>query len=198
MAVLRVRIYGEACLSETSVPVEDFGQDLERLVADMAETMYTERGIGLAAPQVGVNQRAFVMDVDWVGQEGEEPKPEAQRRLQVFVNPEVTWESVDDTAIAEGCLSLPGIEGEVWRPDSVKLRWLDVKGEAREQKLEAIEARCVQHEIDHLDGVLFVDRMPAATRALLAGELRALRKSHMAADNKPAPTPQTDDGPPAY
>jgi peptide deformylase len=174
MAVLKVRIYGDPCLKEKSDTVEEFGEELKRLVADMGETMYASKGIGLAAPQVGVNKRVFVMDTDWVEEEG--GKKTGKRRLRAFINPEFTWQSEEDEAVSEGCLSLPDLEGDVYRPISVRMRWTDLKGAKHEETLDGLMARCVQHETDHLDGVLFVDRMPFVKRSLLAGKLHQIKK----------------------
>ena len=174
MAVGKIRIYGDPCLKEPSAPVTDFNQHLAGLVRDMAETMYGNRGIGLAAPQLGANERVFVADTDWVDEDG--GTPSGARHLKVFVNPEILWESQDDSAMSEGCLSLPEIEGEVYRPNSIRLRWRDQAGNTHERLMEGIEARCVQHELDHLDGILFVDRMPFTKRRLLAGRLRQLKE----------------------
>jgi len=176
MAVKRIRIYGDPFLKVSSAPVADFNQHLALLVQDMADTMYENRGIGLAALQVGVSQRVFVVDTDWVDEEG--GSPSGARHLKVFVNPEILWESQDDSAMSEGCLSLPEIEGEVYRPTSVRLRWQDQSGTAHERLMEGLEARCAQHELDHLNGILFVDRMPFTKRRLLAGRLRQLKEKH--------------------
>lgn len=175
MAVLPVKIYGEPCLKEKSAPVEHITPETGALLADMAETMYAKRGIGLAAPQVGVNLRIFVMDIDWTDRdEGEDT---GRRNLRVFINPEIVWESQDDGPFTEGCLSLPGIEAEVYRPTRVRLRWTDEKSASHEAEMDGLEARCAQHELDHLNGILFVDRLPFTKRTLLAGKLRKL-KSH--------------------
>ncbi|HUT23870.1 MAG TPA: peptide deformylase [Sumerlaeia bacterium] len=175
MAPLQIKIYGDDCLKRISKPVETFDGDLKRLIGNMAETMYEARGIGLAAPQVGENVRLLILDVDWIDEEGGEPKEE--RNLKVLVNPALAWESVEDSSVMEGCLSLPGIEGEVYRPVAAEIRYQDESGQQHERRVEGMEARCVQHEIDHLDGVLFVDRMPRMRRRLLAGKLNALKKT---------------------
>ncbi|MBN1866699.1 peptide deformylase [Candidatus Sumerlaeota bacterium] len=174
MAQLPIRIYGDPCLREKSRPIETIDDDVRQLVRDMAETLYADRGVGLAAPQVGRNVRLFVSDVDWVEDEG--GKDRGVRNLKVHINPELIWESPDDESHAEGCLSLPEIEGDVFRSCSVKVRYQDETGAVRERRAEGLEARCIQHEIDHLDGVLFVDRMPFVKRRLLAGKLREIKK----------------------
>ena len=173
MPQLPIRIYGDPCLRVASQPVEAFDGSLERLIRDMRNTLYAEpHHIGLAAPQVGANTRLFMMDVDWVNDE----EGEAKRNLQIFINPEITWESDRDVAMSEGCLSLPDIEGDVYRPEQVKIRYTDPAGEQHERQLAGLEARCAQHELDHLDGVLFVDRMPFVRRSMLAGKLSRLKQ----------------------
>ncbi|NQU42475.1 peptide deformylase [bacterium] len=176
MAIQKIRIYGDPCLKAHAERVEYFDQSLRSLARDMGETMYANRGIGLAASQIGVNLRVFVMDLDWVDEENGEQV--ARRNLRVFANPEIVEEASEDEAIPEACLSLPDLEGEVFRPVWVKLRWQDEAGRFHEEKMEGLRGRCVQHEGDHLDGILFIDRMPFAQRRLLAGKLQALKKTH--------------------
>lgn len=174
MAIRSIRIYGDPVLREKAQPVTEVTPETLALAADMLETMYAAKGIGLAAPQVGEGVRVFVLDVDWVEHEGgpEQHKPNPR----VFIDPEITWESTEDGKMSEGCLSLPGIEGDVFRPQEVKVAYTDRKGARRERKLTGLEARCAQHEIDHLNGVLFVDRMPFVRRQMLVGKLNALKK----------------------
>ncbi len=178
MALLTVRIYGDPCLKEVSKSVNGIDGDLKKIFSDMLETMYASHGVGLAAPQVGVNLRFFVTDVDWVNRE--DGVETGKRNSKIFINPEITEESEEDGPASEGCLSVPGIEGDVYRSLRVKMRYLDENGETHENAFEGLEARCVQHELDHLDGVLFVDRMPFVRRRLLAGKLNQLKKERIA------------------
>jgi len=136
-------------LREVASPVEAFDDGLRDLARDMLETMYEAPGRGLAAPQVGLGMRLFVMDVAW--KEGD-PDP------QVFVNPEVLGASEEQVTREEGCLSIPGRVSRVSRPAEVALRWQDLGGEWQEDTFGGLKATCVQHEIDHLDGVLCIDR----------------------------------------
>lgn len=184
MALRNIRIYGDPCLRETAQLVGEVAPETLALAADMLETMYAAKGIGLAAPQVGEGVRVFVLDVDWVEHEG---GPEEHRRNpRVFINPEIAWESAEDGRMLEGCLSLPGIEGDVYRPQEVRVAYTDRKGARRERKLGGLEARCAQHEIDHLNGVLFVDRMPFVRRQMLVGKLNALKKRQKAVEDESA------------
>lgn len=137
-------------------------QDVRGLSADMLESMYAANGRGLAAPQVGVLLRLFVMDASWkTGQ----PKP------QVFVNPNIVWRSDDLVDGPEGCLSLPGLTANVARSDHLRLGWQDMNGVAQEQAFTGFEAICIQHENDHLDGILTLDHLAAADRARAMKEL---------------------------
>jgi peptide deformylase len=181
MTLRNVRIYGDPVLRLKAERIEGVDDELRRLVADMAETMYLAEGIGLAAPQVGVSRRVIVVDVDQV-EGGKNSRSErrrvnpAKRRLQVFLNPEIVESSVEDCPYTEGCLSLPGLEGEVYRPARVKLRYQDAEGRPNLVELDGLPARVLQHELDHLDGVLFVDRMVPDDRRKLAGALSRLRE----------------------
>ena len=135
-------------LREVAAPVAAFDEGLRDLARDMLETMYEAPGRGLAAPQVGLPVRLFVMDVAW--KDGE-PEP------MVFVNPEVLGTSEDRVTREEGCLSIPGRVSRVSRPAEVALRWQDLAGEWQEDTFDGFAATCVQHELDHLDGVLCID-----------------------------------------
>jgi peptide deformylase len=154
--MLMIRKYGDPILKQQAKPLAKGGTPkLERLIEEMAETMYDACGVGLAAPQVGESIRLFIMDVDWVERED---NPDPKRSLQVFINPLITEESLEDSLLVEGCLSVPGIEGEVYRSERITLKYTDLDGESHEDEFSGMAARCIQHEIDHLDGILFIDR----------------------------------------
>jgi len=181
MTVLNIHIYGDSVLRAKAEPIEQVTEEIRRLVADMAETMYAAGGIGLAANQVGVPQRLVIIDVNQVESESERPQGRrkvnpAKRQLLPFLNPEVIGNGAEDRSLKEGCLSIPGLEGEVYRPLRVKVRYQDLEGATHELEAEGLLARVVQHEIDHLNGVLFIDRMAQENRRTLAGELSKLRK----------------------
>ena len=135
--------------------METVDDDLRALMDDMLETMYAAPGIGLAAIQVGVAKRVIVMDL---AREGEPPAP------RHFVNPEIIWASEETAPYEEGCLSVPDIFDEVERPARVKLRYLNYQGETVEEEAEGLFAVCIQHEMDHLDGVLFIDHLSRLKR----------------------------------
>ena len=145
---------------------------VRRLMDDMLETMYTSLGIGLAAPQVGASSRVIVLDV---AREGEPPQP---MRL---ANPEILWRSEELTTNSEGCLSLPEHYADVTRPAEIRLRYLDHQNELRELHAEGLLATCLQHEIEHLDGILFVDHLSPVKRGMILRKLAKAKRSRMPA-----------------
>lgn len=160
----KVYKYGSPMLRQKAEPVTLFDSELRAFVERMAETLYAENGLGLAAPQVGVPRRIAVVDLSF----GEEVDS-----ILSMVNPEIL-ESEGECTMEEGCLSIPGVFEEVVRPERIRVRYLDLNGEAVETDADGFLARVMQHEIDHLEGVLFVDRIGAAKRALLAKTLREI------------------------
>ncbi|MCL5269921.1 MAG: peptide deformylase [bacterium] len=172
---LEIRIYNDPVLREKARPVAVVTPRHVEIARQMAEMMYGSRGVGLAANQVGLTERIIVVDVEWHKREEDNTNP--GRQPIFMVNPEVTEESDTDDVASEGCLSLPGIEGDVWRPASIRYRYTDLEGRPVEAAAEGLKARCIQHEIDHLNGVLFIDRMEPAERKKLAGQLAKLRQS---------------------
>jgi peptide deformylase len=153
-----------AVLKKVSVPVQRVDDDLRALMDDMLETMYAAPGIGLAAIQVGVPKRVIVMDLA----RGEDETPAPRH----FVNPEILWASEETAPYEEGCLSVPEIYDEVERPARVKVRYLDYHGTRIEEDAEGLYAVCIQHEIDHLNGVLFIDHLSRLKRARAVSKVR--------------------------
>ena len=149
-------------------PVPAVDEKIRRLMDDMLDTMYGAIGIGLAAPQVGQSSRVIVLDV---AREGEKPQP-----LQL-ANPEILWRSPELTTGNEGCLSLPEHYAEVTRPAKIRLRYLDYQNEIREIEASGLLAMCLQHEIDHLDGVLFVDHISSLKRGMILRKLAKAKRS---------------------
>jgi len=150
MAVLSMRRYGDPILRLLAAPVDAVTPEIKTLIADMAETMWHQVGIGLAAPQIGVSLRIFVMD-------------DGKRGARAIVNPVVT-ERGGVVKEEEGCLSLPGIFAEVERSKSLHIEGLDGDGQPISFEAQGLQAKIIQHELDHLDGVLFIDRLPPVTR----------------------------------
>ncbi len=155
MALRDILIVPDPVLKQVSKAVDVVDDDLRALMDDMLETMYAAPGIGLAAIQIGVARRVIVMDL---ARQEEEPQP------RYFVNPEILWASEETQPYEEGCLSVPEIYDEVERPAHVKLRYLDYNGKTVEEDAEGMYAVCIQHEMDHLDGVLFIDHLSRLKR----------------------------------
>jgi peptide deformylase len=175
MAILRIYETPDPMLRQISTPVENVDDDLRALIKDMFETMYDAPGIGLAAVQVGVPKRLLVMDL----QEPENPDdPESKpvREPRVFINPEILEASDTEIPYLEGCLSVPDQYADVMRPDRIKARWLDEDGNSHEEELDGLLAVCLQHEMDHLEGVLFIDHLSKLKRDMVLKKLAKARK----------------------
>ena len=172
MAILRILETPDPLLREISTPVDKVDDDLRALIADMFETMYAAPGIGLAAVQVGVPRRLLVMDLGEPQEEGGEPV----REPRVFINPEILAHSEEEIPYTEGCLSVPDQYAEVLRPDRIRAKWLDEHGDTHEEDLEGLLAVCLQHEMDHLEGVLFIDHLSRLKREMVLKKLAKMRK----------------------
>lgn len=177
MAVREIVIHPDPRLKKVCEPVDKVDERIQRLADDMLETMYAAPGIGLAAPQIGITRRLIVMDC--AGKD-EAPRP------YVLVNPEIVWASVETNVHEEGCLSIPGEYGDVERPAEVKVRFLDRNGEPREEHFKGLEATCVQHEIDHIDGKLFIDYLSPVRRRLITEKMKKLKRERARSKAKAA------------
>lgn len=167
MALLPIRIYGDPVLRRVAEPVGEITPEIRTLVADMIETMYAEPGVGLAAPQVGVSLRLIVIDPTAGDEKG---------KAFAMLNPVVTL-SGEQVVMDEGCLSVPDIRADVTRPERISVVYTTLDGEPATLEADDMVARIVQHEYDHLDGILFVDKISPVRRHLLRKELRALARS---------------------
>ena len=174
MALLPIIEVPDAILRATSAPVERVDDELRTLIADMFETMYKAPGIGLAAVQVAVPRRLFVIDLQDPEEEGGEPV----RKPHVFINPEILTTSDDVSIYNEGCLSIPDQYAEVERPASVRARWLDEQGRSQEGGVDGLLATCFQHETDHLNGILFIDHISRLRRDMVLKKLAKARKEN--------------------
>ena len=168
MAKLDIITAPDPRLKIKAKPVEKVDAKVRRLMDDMLETMYGSIGVGLAAPQVGVAQRVIVIDV---AREGEKANP------MRMANPEILWRSEEKMVANEGCLSLPEHYADVSRAAEIRFRYLDEQNEIREMEAKGLLATCVQHEIDHLDGVLFVDHVSALKRGMILRKLQKAKRS---------------------
>lgn len=188
MAIREILEVPDPRLKTISKPVENFDEELKTLVSDMFETMYDAPGIGLAAIQVGVPLRVLVIDLQ---PEDPDAEPElctahgghhhhhqpTKKEPRVFVNPEILDPSEDLSTYQEGCLSVPDIYAEVDRPATCRVRWQDLEGKVHEEDLEGLMATCIQHEMDHLEGVLFIDHLSRLKRNMALKKLEKLRKA---------------------
>ena len=188
MAIREILEVPDPRLKTVSTPVEIFDEDLKTLVADMFETMYAAHGIGLAAIQVGVPSRVLVIDLQ---PEDEDAEPEEctehgghshthrplKKEPRIFVNPEILDPADELNTYQEGCLSVPEIYADVERPKTCRVRWQDLEGNVHEEEMEGLMAVCIQHEMDHLEGVLFIDHLSRLKRTMALKKLEKLRKA---------------------
>lgn len=188
MAIRTIIEAPDPLLKTISKPVEVFDGELKALVEDMFETMYEAPGIGLAAIQVGVPLRVLVIDLQ---EEDEDAEPEechahggethfhkpVKYDPRVFVNPEIINPSEDTSIYNEGCLSVPEIYAEVERPATCRVRWQDLDGKVHEEDMVGMMATCIQHEMDHLEGILFIDHLSRLKRQMALKKLEKLRKA---------------------
>lgn len=160
----KVRVYGDPVLREKTEPVTVFDEKLDEFTDNMIDTMFENKGVGLAAPQVGVSKKIIVIDLSF---------GEAVDSVMILINPEV-FDSEGEVSMEEGCLSVPGVYEELVRPEKIRVRYRDVDGEEHETCAEGMLARAIQHEVDHLVGILFVDRISTVKRSLLAKTLKSI------------------------
>ncbi|HWK34740.1 peptide deformylase [Sphingomonas sp.] len=173
MTVMTILEIPHPGLREVAQPVAEITDQTRALIDDMFDTMYDARGIGLAATQVGVTQRVVVIDL----QEPAEPEGEPVRDPRTFVNPELVWLSEETANYNEGCLSIPEQYAEVERPARCRVKWLDRDGVAHEEEMDGLLSTCIQHEIDHLNGVLFIDHLSRLKRDMIVKKLNKARKA---------------------
>lgn len=166
--IRHILIHPDPRLKRLSDPISEISADVGKLADDMLSTMYDAPGVGLAAPQVGVNQRMFVMDCV--------KNPDTPPRPIVLINPEITWASEDLTTYEEGCLSIPDQYADVERPSEVRVRWLGLDGKTHEEQFAGLWATCAQHEIDHLDGKLFIDYLRPLKRQMITRKMEKLKR----------------------
>lgn len=187
MAIREILEVPDPRLKTVSTPVEVFDDDLRTLVDDMFETMYAANGIGLAAIQVGVPKRLLVIDLQPEDPDAE-PEPcdhdghhhhhqPTRKEPRVFVNPEILEPAEDLATYQEGCLSVPDIFADVDRPARCRVRWQDLDGNTHEEVMEGIAATCIQHEMDHLEGILFIDHLSRLKRQMALKKLQKLRQA---------------------
>ncbi len=180
--VLPIYVYGTEALRAETEPVDENTEALQTLIDNMIETMYAASGIGLAAPQVGRTERLFVVDVTSMADEIEEDGESVPPQPMVFINPEVVWESETEGEYEEGCLSIPDVREMVRRPERVSVRYRDRDFNEQVMEVGNMLARVIQHEYDHLDGVLFTDHLSAFRQRLLRRTLKRMARGDVEAD----------------
>jgi peptide deformylase len=167
MTLLTILTAPDPVLKKKAVPVAEVGDRIRLLMDNMLETMYAAPGIGLAAPQVGVSERVVVIDVG---------RSEENRQPLFLVNPQISWASDEDNVYEEGCLSVPELYGEVVRPKAVRVTYLDRDNNPGEIEADGLLATVIQHEMDHLDGILFIDHLTSLKRNMILRKLLKLKK----------------------
>lgn len=191
--VLPIRAYGDPVLKKVAKDIEPGHPGLEQLIADMFETMYAANGVGLAAPQIGQSIRLFVVDASpFAEDEDGTPTDEAHLKdfKKVFINPYIVDEEGEEWPFEEGCLSIPGIREEVERQPRIVLQYMDEKFREHEEEFNGMAARVIQHEHDHLDGILFTDKLPPLRKRMLQGKLRDISRGKTDARYQMRFTPQ--------
>ena len=178
MSILDIITIPDKILKETCAPVERVDDDLTKLLDDMLETMYDAPGIGLAAPQVGILRRALTIDVSRRSEDDDSDAP-LPRNPIFMINPEIVWSSDEPSIYDEGCLSIPDYYAEVERPAEVIVKFLDRDGKEQELKADGLLATCVQHEIDHLNGILFIDYLSKLKRDMVIKKFAKLKKAQV-------------------
>ena len=180
--VLPIYVYGHDALRQETEPVEENTDDLQSLIDDMIETMRNAAGIGLAAPQVGRTERLFVVDLTPMADEMAEAEEPLPPQPMVLINPEIVEESDETVDLEEGCLSIPEVREAVTRPEQIRMRYLDRTFEEQEIEAGHMLARVLQHERDHLDGILFTDYLSSFRKRLLQRPLREMVNGEIEAD----------------
>lgn len=172
MTILKIYTAPDPVLKRVASPVDKVDDALRRQMDDMLETMYDDDGIGLAAPQVGISNRILVIDLEQKDGEGLGKKGNPL----YFVNPEITWFSEECSVYNEGCLSVPEMYAEVERPAQIRVKYLDYNGKEQELEADGLLATCLQHEVDHLNGILFIDHLSSLKRNIILRKLKKLTK----------------------
>ncbi|MDZ7716961.1 MAG: peptide deformylase [Balneolaceae bacterium] len=189
MAILPIVTYDDGILHKKAVPVEKLTPEISKLIDDMFETMYNADGVGLAAPQIGKLHRIFVVDADGMTEELDEPK----QGPTAFINPEIVEKGGDEVEMDEGCLSIPGVNAVVVRPERITVKYLDEDFEEQQLEAEGWLSRVIQHEYDHLEGILFLDHLSGFKQKLLYSKLKEIDEGKKETDyplvpKKPAAT----------
>lgn len=182
--LLPIYAYGQPVLKKVSASIGSDYPELKELIANMWETMYHAEGVGLAAPQVGHAIRLFVIDTLQIAEDDEENKTKGQGFKKVFINAQKVEETGNPWTYEEGCLSIPRIRGDVERPDTIRLRYVDENFVEQEETFTGVNARVVQHEYDHIDGILFTEKLKPLKKRLIQRKLEDIRVGKIKTDYK--------------
>lgn len=174
--VLPIVAYGDPVLKKVAKEIDKHYPDLEQIIGDMFETMYAANGVGLAAPQIGKSIRVFIVDASPFAEDNEEGTEGLKDFKKVFINPTVKKETGEEWSFNEGCLSIPGIREDVFRKENIKIEYFDEKFKLHKEEYDGYAARIIQHEYDHLQGILFVEKVSLLRRQLLKGKLSNITK----------------------
>ena len=166
MTELSILLHPDPRLKKISTQVTNIDESIKKLCLDMIDTMYNHSGVGLAAPQVGILKRVVVMDCS----------EEGEKSPIILINPEIVWSSEEDSKFEEGCLSIPHIREEIKRPSSVQVKFTDICGISKESYFKGLWATCIQHEIDHLNGKLFIDYLGPIKRSFITKKMKKYKK----------------------
>lgn len=182
--ILPIFALGQPVLKRIAADIDATYPDLEQLIADMWETMYHADGVGLAAPQIGLSIRLFVLDTEQIEYDEEDEKPEEPGIKMVCINARILEESGKMVTVEEGCLSIPKIKGDVDRRNVVRMRWLDEHFVEHEATFKGINARVILHEYDHIDGILFTEKLKPLKRRMIQRKLENIKIGKVQADYK--------------
>ena len=174
--ILPIFAYGQPVLRKKAIDIEQGFSALDELIANMWETMYNAKGVGLAAPQIGKSVRLFLIDTTQI----EEEKEEGIK--QVFINAQMIKEEGDEVSFEEGCLSIPDIRGDIYRPSNISINYLDENLEEHIKSFEGFNARVIQHEYDHIEGKLFTEKLMPLRKRMIKRKLEAIRKGNISVD----------------
>lgn len=192
--ILPIVAYGHPVLRKMGKEIDKDYKDLDKLIENMFETMYGANGVGLAAPQIGLDIRLFIVDASPFAEDedlSDEEKVVLKNFKKVFINPRIVEEYGDDWAFSEGCLSIPGINEDVFRAEQIKISYMDENFEKHEEILEGLAARVFQHEYDHIEGILFTDHLSGLKKRLIKKKLENISKGKVHADYRMKFAPTT-------
>ena len=167
-----ITVYGDPILRKITSDIERNNEGIEKLVEDMFETMYNAEGVGLAAPQIGHSMRVFIVDLSPLSRE----YPELKNFKKAFINAHIVEKDGEEELMNEGCLSIPGIHEDIYRKDRIRIKYLDTEWNEHDEIYSGYQARVIQHEYDHVDGILFIDHCSPFKRRLLKGKLTDISK----------------------